>query len=96
MDNKRTKARFMRNTALAAPLLAGVFVLGLQTARAEDAATKPNATATRPAKTGPDQTSVPNNAPPATSTQTTGEASRDPTIEKMNEDEKQKVDTKGK
>ena len=96
MDSKRTKARLIKNTALAAPLLAGVFVLGLQTARAEDAATRPNATATRPAKEGPDQTSVPNNAPPATATQTTGEANRDPTIKKMNEDEKQKVDTKGK
>ena len=33
---------------------------------------------------------------PATTTQTTGEASRDPVVKKMNEDEKQKVDTKGK
>jgi hypothetical protein len=96
MDSKRTKAKFTKGIALAAPLLAGVFVLGLQAARAEDAATKPSATATRPAKEGPDQTSVPNNAPPATATQTTGEASRDPAIKKMNEDEKQKVDTKGK
>ena len=45
-------------------------------------------TATRPAKTPPDQTSIPNAGPPATTTQTTGEASRDPTIKKMNEDEK--------
>jgi hypothetical protein len=95
MDSKLTKARLIGHTTLAASLLAGVFVLGLQTARADDA-TKPSATATRPAKEGPDQTSVPNNAPAATSTQTTGEASRDPTIKKMNEDEKQKVDTKGK
>ena len=35
-------------------------------------------------------------SPPATTTQTTGEASRDPMVKKMNEDEKQKVDTKGK
>jgi hypothetical protein len=96
MDSKRTKARLIKTTALAAPLLAGVFVFGLQTARAEDTATRPGATATRPAKTGPDQTSVPNNAPPATATQTTGEATHDPTVKKMNEDEKQKVDTKGK
>jgi hypothetical protein len=39
---------------------------------------------------------VPNASPPATTTQTTGEANPDPTIKKMNEDEKQKVDTKGK
>jgi hypothetical protein len=39
---------------------------------------------------------MPNESPPATTTQTTGEASRDPAVKKMNEDEKQKVDTKGK
>jgi hypothetical protein len=56
----------------------------------------PSTTATRPATTPPGQTSLPNDAPPATTTQTTGEASRDPVVKKMNEDEKQKVDTKGK
>jgi len=39
---------------------------------------------------------MPNEPPPASTTQTTGEASRDPVVKKMNEDEKQKVDTKGK
>jgi hypothetical protein len=43
------------------------------------------------------QTSLPREGgPPATTTQTTGEARRDPVVKKMNEDEKQKVDTKGK
>jgi hypothetical protein len=56
----------------------------------------PSATATRPATTTPAQTSVPNNSTPATTSQTTGEASQDATVKKMNEDEKQKVDTKGK
>jgi hypothetical protein len=56
----------------------------------------PGTTATRPATTTPAQTSVPNNSAPATTTQTTGEASQDATVKKMNEDEKQKVDTKGK
>ena len=56
----------------------------------------PSATATRPAKTPADETSVPNASPPATTTQTTGEANRDTTVKKMNEDEKQKVETKGK
>jgi hypothetical protein len=57
----------------------------------------PSTTATRPATATPAQTSVPNDsAPPATTTQTTGEASQDATVKKMNEDEKQKVDTKGK
>ena len=49
-----------------------------------------------PAKNPAEQSSVPSNAPPATTTQTTGEASRDPTVKKMNEDEKAKVETKGK
>jgi len=53
-------------------------------------------TATRPAKTPPAQTSIPNAGPPATTTQTTGETNQDPTIKKMNEDEKRKVDTEGK
>jgi hypothetical protein len=39
---------------------------------------------------------VPSDAPPATTTQTTGEASRNPTVKKVNEDEKAKVETKGK
>ena len=56
----------------------------------------PSATATRPAKTPPEQTSVPNNSPPATRTRTTGDSNKDATVKKMNEDEKQKVDTKGK
>jgi hypothetical protein len=56
----------------------------------------PSATATRPAQTPTGQTSVPNASRPATTTQTTGEANQDATVKKMNEDEKQKVDTKGK
>jgi hypothetical protein len=39
---------------------------------------------------------MPNESPLATTTQTTGEASSEPMVKKMNEDEKQKVDTKGK
>src|SRR6266850_2325697 len=56
----------------------------------------PPATATRPATTAPAQTSVPNASPPATTTQTTGMTNQDATVKKMNEDEKQKVNTKGK
>ncbi|RZN32378.1 hypothetical protein [Bradyrhizobium sp. Leo121] len=81
--------------ALAVSLLAGAFLLNTQAANAQ-ANTSPPATATRPAKTPAEQNSLPNNAPPATTNQTTGEASRDPTIKKMNEDEKAKVDNKGK
>jgi hypothetical protein len=56
----------------------------------------PSATATRPAKAPAEQTSVPNASSPATTTRTTGESNQDPTVKKMNEDEKQKVETTGK
>jgi hypothetical protein len=96
MDKTLIKPKsLIKHMALAAFLLTGAFLLNMTTANAEDNAA-PSATATRPAKTPPEQTSIPNNAPPASTTQTTGEASRDDTIKKMNEDEKQKVDTKGK
>ena len=81
-------------TTLAVSLLAGVLLLNAQAASAQT--NPPPATATRPAKTPSEQTSVPSTSTPATTTQTTGEASRDPMVKKMNEDEKQKVDTKGK
>ena len=80
--------------ALAASVLASAFLFGMQTASAQS--DKPAATATRPAKTPSEQTSVPNNAPPATTTQTTGTAPRDETVKRMNEDAKRKVDTEGK
>jgi len=89
----RPKARNPRT--LAVSLLSSVLLFNVQAASAQTNS-PPGTTATRPEKTPPDQTSIPNNAPPATTTQTTGEASRDPTIKKMNEDEKQKVETKGK
>ncbi|MCP1835918.1 hypothetical protein J2R76_004257 [Bradyrhizobium sp. USDA 4532] len=80
---------------LAATLSAGVLLFATQTALAQTAS-PPNATATRPARVLPDQNSVPSSGPPATTGQTTGEVSRDPTIKQMNDDEKRKVDTKGK
>lgn len=89
------KPNALKCLTLAASLLSSVIVLGVQTANAQTNS-PPSTTATRPDKTPADQTSMPNNAPPATTTQTTGEASRDPAIKKMNEDEKAKVDTKGK
>jgi hypothetical protein len=81
--------------ALAASLLSGALFLNAPALFAQTSS-PPSATATRPATTPPGQTSLPNDAAPATTTQTTGEASRDPVVKKMNEDEKQKVDTKGK
>jgi hypothetical protein len=59
-------------------------------------ANSPGTTATRPAKTGPEQASVPNSSPPATTTQTTGESNQSPTVKKMNDDEKKKIETEGK
>ena len=81
--------------ALAASLLSGAFLLNIHPAEAQNNSA-PSATATRPATAPAGQTSLPNASPPATTTQTTGEVSRDPTIKKMNEDEKRKIDTEGK
>jgi len=78
---------------LAVSLLTSVFLLSPAYAQTNS---PPSATATRPAKTPAEQTSIPNASPPATTTQTTGEANHDPVVNKMNQDEKQKVDTKGK
>ena len=77
-----------------AVLVASVLVSNVQEVAAQTNP-PPSATATRPATTPPGQTSVPNASPPATTTKTT-ESNQDATIKKMNEDEKQKVDTKGK
>ena len=81
-------------TTLAA-FVSSVLLANVQEAAAQ-ANPPPSTTATRPATTPPAQTSAPNANPPATTTQTTGEANRDPTVKKMNEDEKQKVETKDK
>jgi hypothetical protein len=85
----------LKPVALMALLLSSATLFGVQAVTAQTN-TLPNATASRPAKTPTEQTSEPNAAPPATRTQTTGETNHDATIRKMNEDEKQKVDTKGK
>lgn len=76
---------------LAASLLSGVF---LASSQASAQTNPPPATATRPGS--PDQTSIPNNAPPASRTQTTGQTNPDPMVQKMNEDEKRKIEKEGK
>jgi hypothetical protein len=81
--------------ALAASLLSSAFVLNIPAAEAQNNPA-PSTTATRPATTPTGQTSLPNASPPATTTQTTGEVSRDPTVKKMNEDEKHKIEIEGK
>ena len=80
---------------LAVSLLASVFLFSVEAANAQTNS-PPSATATRPAKQPQEQRSVPSNAPPATTTQTTGEASRDPMVKQMNEKEKAKVEREGK
>ena len=81
--------------ALAATLLSGAVFLNVHPTMAQTNSA-PSTTATRPAAVPTGQTSLPNNSPPATATQTTGEVSQDPTVKKMNEDEKRKVEIEGK
>jgi hypothetical protein len=80
-------------TTLAA-LISSVFLSGVQDVAAQS--NTPPATATRPAEAPQGQTSVPNASPSPTRDQTTGENNQSPTVKKMNEEEKQKVDTTGK
>ena len=78
-------------------LLSGAFLFIAQTAQAQSRAqgnTTPPATATRPA--APDQSSLPSNAPPASTTQTTGTSNTAPKVQEMNQKEKDKVDRQGK
>lgn len=76
-------------------LLPGVLLLSMQAVNAQSSSPPP-ATATRPAENTPGQTSVPNDSPPATRTQTTGQTNPDPTVKKMNEDAKMKTEREGK
>jgi hypothetical protein len=89
------KSNTIQRKTLTASLLSSVFLLSFSTVYAQNNP-PPSSTATRPANAPPEQTSIPNASPPASTTQTTGEANHDPVVNKMNEDEKQKVDTKGK
>ncbi|MCK1358832.1 hypothetical protein [Bradyrhizobium sp. 199] len=74
--------------------LSGAFLLTTSGAFAQGN-TAPPTTATRPST--PDQTSLPNaNAPPASTTQTTGQHNPDPKIREMNQKEKDKVEREGK
>ena len=66
-----------------------------EVAFAEDAS-PPKATATRPAREHPNETSLPNNAPPATRTQTTGSTDQSPMVKEMNAEEKKKLEIEGK
>jgi hypothetical protein len=80
---------------LAVSLLSSAVFLSTEAVRAQTDS-PPGAAATRPAKSPPEQTSTPNASPPATTTETTGQSNQDATVKQMNEDEKRKVETKGK
>ena len=84
-----------RKTTILAVLLPGVFLLSMQAVNAQSNSPPPT-TATRPAETMPGQTSLPNNNPPATRTQTTGQVNPDPTVKEMNDEAKRKVEREGK
>ena len=74
--------------------LSGAFLLTAAGACAQST-TAPPTTATRP--TAPDQNSLPNaNAPPASTSQTTGQHNPDPKVREMNQKEKDKIDRLGK
>ena len=79
-----------------APALIALSLFAPLSAASADDVSAHKTTATRPAKEHPQETSVPNNAPPATRTQTTGSASRDPPVRKLNAEGKQKLETEGK
>lgn len=75
--------------------LSSAFLLATAGAFAQSNTTPPPTTATRPS--APDQNSVPNaSAPPASTTQTTGQHNPDPKVREMNQKEKDKVEREGK
>lgn len=74
--------------------LSSAFLLASTGAFAQSNTTPPT-TATRPS--APDQNSLPNaSAPPASTTQTTGQHNPDPKVREMNQKAKDKVDRQGK
>ena len=76
-------------------LLPGALLLTMQAVSAQSSSPPPP-TAPRPAENLPGQTSVPNDGPTATRTQTTGQTNPDPTVKEMNEDAKRKIEREGK
>jgi len=61
-----------------------------------DDTSPPTATASRPAKEPPGQSSLPSNAPPATRVQPTESTDQSPTVKQMNEEAKKKLEVEGK
>ena len=96
-DNNEPKPNMppttMKNTVI--PKSGGTQTPATTPTTAEQA-NRPDTTATRPAKDGPQQTSVPNASPHATTTQTTGATNQEPKVKEMNEEEKKKIEKEGK
>ena len=84
----------MRHLGLVAVALS-FFCIQAMPAAADDAS-PPKTTATRPAREHPQETSIPNDAPPADNKHITGSTSQDPTIKQMNAEEKRKLEIEGK
>ena len=82
----------MKIVVAAAALMMGTSLALAQTGTAPDPGA---AGAARPAR-GPEQTSTPNAAPPATTGQTTAARTQSPVVQEMNEAERRKVEEKGK
>ena len=73
-------------------MMAASFSAGAQTSTP---AGPGNAAQTRPSR-GPEQASVPNAAPAATTGQTTAAHDQSPTVQRMNDAERKKVEVHGK
>jgi hypothetical protein len=79
------------------PILIALSLPAFQTAVASaDDRSPPKTTATRPAGEHRNETSLPNYAPPATATQTTGSRDQSPVVKEMNAEELEKVKKEGK
>lgn len=76
-------------------LLSSFVVFGAESVIAQTSPAPPT-TATRPADAPPAQTSAPNASPPSRINKPTGSTDQDETVKRMNEEEKRKVDSKGK
>lgn len=80
------------------PFVALAIVLATSLPALAQTATPPGpgtAAQARPAR-GPDQTSVPGSAPPASTQQVTGARDQSPAVKQMNEAERKKVEAHGK
>jgi hypothetical protein len=90
----------MRHFVRGAKVFLGLCLLGyagfVSSAVSAEDASPPKSTATRPVKERTGEISLPDTAPPATGSQTTGSTNQDPTTKKMNEEEKKKLDIEGK